>query len=94
VRELHLWYQPHRILELATLLVVERPDSPGLTAAELKDRLQVSDVQMQHIEAPLIGVSSSDLRKRLAEGRSVRYIIPRAVEAYIEDKHLYRENQS
>jgi nicotinate-nucleotide adenylyltransferase len=35
-------------------------------------------------------VASRDLRKRIAEGRSVRYMIPRAVEVYIEDKSLYR----
>jgi nicotinate-nucleotide adenylyltransferase len=37
----------------------------------------------------LIGISSSDLRQRLRQGRSVRYLVPRAVEAYLRDKGLY-----
>ena len=85
LRDLPLWYEPRRILELATLLVVERPDSPVFSVAELKERLQVAKVHYQLVEAPLIGVSSRDLRQRIAEGRSVRYMIPRAVEAYIEE---------
>ena len=46
-------------------------------------------LRMQVIDAPLIAISSRDIRKRIGEGRSVRYMIPRAVEAYISDKGLY-----
>jgi nicotinate-nucleotide adenylyltransferase len=46
-------------------------------------------LRWQVIEAPLITISSRDLRGRIAEGRSVRYMLPRAVEAYIHDKGLY-----
>ena len=91
--DLHLWYEPRRILELAELIVMERPDSPVFSAAELKAKLALPDdfkLRCQRVEAPLIGVASRDLRKRIAEGRSVRYMIPRAVEAYIDDKQLYR----
>jgi len=90
--DLHLWYQPRRILELAELIVVERPDSPVFSVADLKSKLQLPadfGLRYQRVEAPLIGIASRDIRKRLAEGRSVRYMIPRAVEAYIEDKGLY-----
>jgi nicotinate-nucleotide adenylyltransferase len=47
-----------------------------------------------HIEyvpmPPLIDISSSDLRRRIAEGRSIRYLVPRAVECYIMERKLYR----
>ncbi len=39
---------------------------------------------------PTIGVSSSDLRDRVAQGRSIRYLTRDAVRRYIEDKGLYR----
>ncbi len=39
---------------------------------------------------PLIAISSSDLRLRVAEGRSIRYLTPDAVAAYIADHGLYR----
>jgi nicotinate-nucleotide adenylyltransferase len=39
---------------------------------------------------PLIDNASSDLRRRVAEGRSIRYLVPRAVECYIATHHLYQ----
>ncbi len=42
------------------------------------------------IAIPPIGIASSDLRRRLSEGRSIRYMVPRGVEAYIEAQGLYR----
>jgi len=93
VRDLPIWYQPTRILELATLLVVARADYPPFSAPELRAALKLGDdvpLRYQIVDAPLITLASRDIRKRIAERRSVRYMIPRAVEAYIEDKGLYR----
>jgi nicotinate-nucleotide adenylyltransferase len=93
LHDLPLWYQPRRILELATLLVVARADWPTFSAEELKQSLQLADdfpLRYQIVEAPLITIASRDIRRRIAEGRSVRYMIPRAVEAYVEDKGLYK----
>ena len=39
---------------------------------------------------PPIGIASHDLRRRVAEGRSIRYLVPRGVEAYIHEHRLYR----
>lgn len=93
LNDLPQWVQPRRILELATLLVVPRP---GWEMAEL-DSLQQAlalpadfPLRLQMIHAPLIDIASRDIRQRIAQGRSVRYLIPRAVEAYIADKELYR----
>ena len=46
-------------------------------------------LSLEVVPAPLIEIASRDLRKRVAEGRSVRYLVPRAVEAYVEEKKLY-----
>ena len=58
----------------------------------MKDKLQLADdfsLRYQIVEAPLIAIASREVRQRIAERHSVRYLIPRAVEAYIEDKGLY-----
>jgi nicotinate-nucleotide adenylyltransferase len=89
VRDLHLWYEPRRLVEQAGLLVMERPGSPAADAAELAARLGVASVHLQVVEAPRIDIASRDLRRRAAEGRSLRYLLPRAVECYVRDKHLY-----
>ena len=91
--DLPQWYEPRRILELATLLAVERADWPVYTGQQLRESLRLPDdfpLRYQAVQAPLITIASRDIRRRLAEGRSVRYQIPRAVEAYIADKGLYR----
>ena len=87
------WYQPERIVQLAELLVVARPDNPVLCSEELRAKLRLEAtavLRMQVVEVPLLAIASRDLRRRLRDGRSVRYMIPRAVEAYIADKALYR----
>ena len=93
LHDLPLWYQPRRILELTTLLVVARADWPTFSAKELRASLQLGDefpLRYEVVEAPLITISSREIRRRISEGRSVRYMIPRAVEAYIKDKGLYQ----
>lgn len=94
LRDLPLWYEPLRIVQRAELLVVARPDAPIYSAEELRTTLGLdtaTPLRMQTAEVPLMAISSRDLRRRLRAGRSVRYMVPRAVEAYIADKGLYRE---
>ena len=93
LNDLASWYQPRRILELAELAVVERADAPVFAADVLKQTLRLGDdfpLRYRIVPMPLITLASRDIRQRIAAGRSVRYMIPRAVEAYIEDKRLYR----
>jgi nicotinate-nucleotide adenylyltransferase len=87
------WREPQRIVALAGLLVMARAGVPLLGAEEVRRRLDLpADVplSLEVIDAPLIEVASSDLRRRVAAGRSVRYEVPRAVEAYVAEKGLYR----
>lgn len=87
------WHQPLRVLEQAGLLVMTRPGSAVPTAEELRTRLHAPaslPLRLEVVETPQIDISSRDLRRRAAAGRSLRYFLPRAVECYIHDKRLYR----
>src|SRR5262249_36680375 len=87
------WYQPRRVIESASLLVMRRPNNEVLPVEELRARLQLPEsvpLRLEVVEAPLIDISSRDLRRRAASGRSLRYFLPRAVEIYVQDKKLYR----
>jgi nicotinate-nucleotide adenylyltransferase len=87
------WYQPERIVRLATLLVVNRIGSPGWSEEELSNILRMapqSPLKLQTVNSPLIEISSSDVRSRARDQRSLRYLVPRAVECYIENQNLYR----
>ena len=80
------WRRPERIAELAHVVVVGRP---GFALPELMPELGAGAKRVERVESPLIEVASSDLRRRVGEGRSIRYRVARGVEAYIGAKGLY-----
>ena len=90
--DLPLWHEPLRILELARLLVVARPGWPMRPLEQIMAELNPDrrELRSQIVQVPLIDLSSRELRRRVAEGRSIRYLVPRAVEIYIREKQLYR----
>ena len=88
--EFPTWHEPQRIARAATLVVKERPGFPVPSPAELQAAIG-EPVRMQNVEVPLIDLSSHEIRRRVAQGRSIRYMVPRAVEVYIGEKGLYRE---
>lgn len=89
--DLEHWYQPARLVAQVPLVVMARPGVPLLSADELRRRVGADGpVRLEVIDAPRIDVASRDLRQRVAAGRSIRYFVPRAVETYIDEKHLYR----
>jgi nicotinate-nucleotide adenylyltransferase len=92
--DLPTWRDPRGIVAGAGLVVMARPGVPLIDAAELRRRLGLppdSALELDLIHAPLIDIASRDLRRWIAEGRSVRYCVPRAVEVYVHDKGLYRQ---
>ena len=88
LRSFHTWREPSVILGLAELIAFGR------------DRSQYTDVHpevLKHTtvlaETPLLAVSSSKVRKTIAAGRSIRYLVPDAVAEYIRTNHLYRSDE-
>ena len=90
---LRQWREPERMLELATLAVVHRGGEPapdyqvlnGLAGEAAIERIRQHEIAMPRIE-----ISSSELRQRIARGRSIRFRTPRPVEALIAARGLYR----
>ncbi len=88
------WRSPERICALAIPLVVARPGAalPDLdTFAPFVDEDRLAIIRACQVIMPHIGLSSSEIRSRVATGKSIRYQTPRAVEKYIEAQGLYRE---
>ena len=83
------WREPERILELARLAVAERE---GIVREDIAERLAPlhDGSRVTFFDMPRIDVSSSDIRRRVAEGRSVRHLVPDAVAQAIADRDLYR----
>jgi nicotinate-nucleotide adenylyltransferase len=87
--ELPSWRHPQRIAAVATLVVVNRPGIDPAVLVAPPD-LGPGARPLVTVTVPPIGIASHDLRRRVAEGRSIRYQVPRGVEAYIAANGLYR----
>lgn len=84
------WRDPAGIARLASIVVVNRPEVPEPDPSALAAALGPDARPILRVTVPPIGIASHDLRRRLAEGRSIRYQVTRGVEAYIEANGLYR----
>ena len=88
------WHQPTRLLSLVQLAVVHRGGGSPLDFAVLKglaDDPQIEQARRHVIQMPIIQVSSSELRQRIAAGRSIRFRTPDPVRDWIETKRIYRD---
>ena len=87
------WRESAAIAELAHLVAVTRPGYE-LTDADKRSIADHADFDVRYLEITALAISSSDLRKRVAQGRSIRYLTPPEVRAYIYDSGLYRQEAS
>ena len=88
------WREPDRICQLAFVAVLQRGGWEKVDRKLLLPHLPVeeqADVEAHFIQAPQIEISSTEIRKRIAERRSVRYQLPAAVAAYIDAQGLFVE---
>ena len=90
-RALPAWHEPERIVELATIVVAPRDGYPDAEPAYLEQAFPRSPVRVVVLDGPRMRLSASEIRSRAADGRSVRYLVPDAVAAYIGDHSLYQD---
>ncbi|WP_236973774.1 nicotinate (nicotinamide) nucleotide adenylyltransferase [Membranihabitans maritimus] len=82
LQNLHKWKNYNVLLENYKILVYKRPE---YLENQYQDRKNISLV-----EAPLMEISSTFIRKSLKKGKSVRYLVPDPVWAFLENSTLYR----
>ena len=93
LHELHRWRDPLRLLELARLIVVERPGQVTISPEDVDAHVPEASRRISIVKTPGVAVSSTDLRQRVGEGRSIRYLVPDSVAAYIREHGLYARSQ-
>jgi nicotinate-nucleotide adenylyltransferase len=84
VLEILTWKDPEAVLAQACLIAATRPDYDldRLDLARFRDRVNV-------IRIPALAISSTDIRRRVTEGRPIRYLVPEQVANYIEERGMY-----
>ncbi len=81
--EFDTWKEPNRILEECTLVAMNRP---GFDLAVV-DKDLLSRIEL--VNVPSVDVSSTNVRRRVKSGRSIRYLVPADVEDYIHRNAIY-----
>lgn len=91
--DLPRWHRPAEFLEAcAALGVMVRPGRAWDLEA-LEQALPGIRAKCRFFEAPQVGISARDIRRRVAEGAPYRYLVPRAVGEVIRERGLYTESR-
>jgi len=82
------WRDPPGIVRLARLAVMQRPgNEPDL--AVLEQVLPGLRERLVWLDAPVLDIAASDLRRRVRQGLPIRYLVPPPVESYVQEYRLY-----
>lgn len=95
ILEIQSWKSPGEVLSMAEFIAATRPGyglenlsrALGPLVVEFQDRIHI-------LEIPPMGISSTEIRHRLAQGRSVRYLLPETVITFIYNEGLYGTSQA
>ncbi len=87
VADILTWKRHEDVIQLATFIAATRP---GFDVRSLKERLPAAYLsRILLLGSTAIGISSSDMRQRMAQGLPARYMTPDSVVEYIRKHNLY-----
>ena len=88
VLEILTWHEYGKLVRECQFIAVTRP---GFVLERLPEIVDAAFLDRVHyLPIPRLEISSTDIRKRVREGRSLKYLTPEPVEAYIHQQGLYR----
>jgi nicotinate-nucleotide adenylyltransferase len=85
---LRSWHEPEEVLDLAVVATVERVGFTRSTITISLGGLKGAE-RLRFLDMPVMQVSSSSIRRRVAEGKPIRYLVPDAVARFIQEQALY-----
>ena len=88
--QIETWREPDALLERIEWVVGPRPGSELPDRSALEERFGTSASRIHLLTGPALDVSASEIRRRVAAGQAIRYLVPRGVEELITERGLYR----
>lgn len=90
--DLPIWRQPEHLLRLCQVVALRRPGYE-VDLGELDRLLPEAAFLVRMMDLPMLDISSTEIRQRVRQGESISHLVPPAVERYIIDNGLYRDEQ-
>lgn len=84
------WHRPMDLLQEVRFIIAQRP---GYTIDWETLPPEFSVLRKDVVQAPLLEISATEIRRRVAEGKSIRYLVTPEVEQYIQEQGLYRTSR-
>jgi nicotinate-nucleotide adenylyltransferase len=92
LNELELWKNIKRLSQLCHFVIVNRPGFKTEASTRLVEIIgsnNILDMERLRVEINPVGISSTDIRKRLNDGVQIKDLVPECVEGYIKEHSLY-----
>ena len=93
-RALPSWRDPVRLIELAEVAIVPRLGYDDVRREWLDEVFPGRQRRFHFVDTTHLGHSATDIRERRSDGRSIRYLVPPVVEAFISGNDLYSNKET
>ncbi|MCV0403369.1 MAG: nicotinate-nucleotide adenylyltransferase [Chloroflexi bacterium] len=90
LEQIDTWREPDRLLDEVRWIVGPRPGTKPPDPARLAERFGERASRIELLNGPALDVSASEIRRRVAAGETIRYLVPRDVEEMIIERGMYR----
>lgn len=84
------WKEPEKILEMATIVVAGRAGTGTSLSSQIEYIENKYEASIYRLNSPVLEISSNDIRRRVRDGESIRYLLPSKVVDYIYEHDLYK----
>lgn len=84
------WKEPEQILKMATIVVAGRAGTGSSLSSQIEYIENKYDSEIFRLNSPVLEISSNDIRRRVRDGESIRYLLPKKVVDYIYQHNLYK----
>lgn len=89
LKEMDSWKDIKSVFKLCRFIVVNRGNTTEDLYSEIKRKKENYNAQIEIVKIPNIEISSTEIRDKVAEGKSIKYYLPEKVISYIENNTVY-----